>query len=65
MKCAIVLFLFAILFMVLGEKVAPVEEQVSPRFVFTPDGCHIDWPQFAKVCHYVDNDGNRIIHTKF
>lgn len=40
-------------------------KHVSPRFVFTSAGCEIDWPSYAKVCHYVDDQGNRLIHTRF
>lgn len=38
---------------------------VSPRFVYTPQGCEIDWPQYAKVCHDLDSHGNHIIKTGF
>lgn len=38
---------------------------VSPRFVYIPGGCQIDWPQYAKVCTYSDSHGNVIRHTRF
>lgn len=59
----------AVMVMFLGHNGWLVTEQsepkhVSPRFAFTVSGCEIDWPQFAKVCHYIDDRGNRLIHTK-
>lgn len=43
----------------------PVAHPVSQRFIHNPGKCTVDFPQYALVCHYIDNRGNHVIHTRF
>ncbi len=44
---------------------SPSRHVVSPRMVYIPGGCQLDWPSHAKICTYTDASGNVIRHTRF